>query len=76
MPGGEGPLHCRADGRLAKGDTQRCVTVACTLSSPTNSTLLAKFTVSVRGYTHEDDDMACVDLQVDFTSKPFFGFGW
>ncbi|KAL1737332.1 ML domain-containing protein [Schizophyllum commune] len=36
----------------------------------------AKFTVSVRGYTHEDDDMACVDLQVDFTSKPFFGFGW
>ncbi|TRM66183.1 MD-2-related lipid-recognition domain-containing protein, partial [Schizophyllum amplum] len=36
----------------------------------------AKFVVSVRAYTAEDDDMACVDLQVDFTKRPFFGFGW
>ncbi|TFL03557.1 ML domain-containing protein [Pterulicium gracile] len=37
----------------------------------------AKFTVSVRGYTIDDDDLACVDLKVDFMKKPFLkGFGW
>ncbi|KAJ7189448.1 ML domain-containing protein [Mycena pura] len=29
----------------------------------------AKFTVNVRGYTVDDDDMLCVDLKADFTPK-------
>ncbi|KAF9460819.1 ML domain-containing protein [Collybia nuda] len=32
----------------------------------------AKFSVSVRGFTGEDEDMFCVDLKVDFMKKPFF----
>lgn len=31
-------------------------------------TLVAKFSVAVRGYTAEDDDMVCVDLFIDFVS--------
>jgi hypothetical protein len=34
---------------------------------------LAKFTVNVRGYTNDDDDMLCLDLKVDFMKSPFFG---
>lgn len=29
---------------------------------------VAKFVVSVRGYTADDDDMVCLDLIVDFVS--------
>ncbi|RDB29487.1 Phosphatidylglycerol/phosphatidylinositol transfer protein [Hypsizygus marmoreus] len=36
----------------------------------------AKFIVSVRGYTVEDEDMLCLDLKVDFMKKPFFKLGW
>jgi hypothetical protein len=37
----------------------------------------AKFSVSVRGYTVEEDDMACVDLKVDFMKHPFLQkIGW
>ncbi|EPQ60743.1 Phosphatidylglycerol/phosphatidylinositol transfer protein [Gloeophyllum trabeum ATCC 11539] len=35
-----------------------------------------KFVVNVRGYTADDDDMVCVDLNVDFRKKPFFKMGW
>lgn len=39
---------------------------------------LAKFTISARGYTVDDDDLFCVDLKVDFMKKPFFKLplGW
>ncbi|WVW84722.1 phosphatidylglycerol/phosphatidylinositol transfer protein [Kwoniella bestiolae CBS 10118] len=30
----------------------------------------AKFSVQVRGYTDEDDDMVCLDLFVDFMKRP------
>ncbi|KAG1755202.1 ML domain-containing protein [Suillus paluster] len=36
----------------------------------------AKFSVSVRGYTADDDDMLCLDLKVDFMRSPFLRFGW
>ncbi|KAI0002032.1 hypothetical protein BJV77DRAFT_970781, partial [Russula vinacea] len=38
----------------------------------------AKFTISARGYTVDDDDLFCVDLKVDFMKKPFFKLpvGW
>ncbi|KAH7931043.1 hypothetical protein BV22DRAFT_999375 [Leucogyrophana mollusca] len=36
----------------------------------------AKFTVSVRGYTAEEEDMVCLDLKVDFMKRPFPMFGW
>ncbi|OAX42400.1 hypothetical protein K503DRAFT_847858 [Rhizopogon vinicolor AM-OR11-026] len=36
----------------------------------------AKFTVTVRGYTKDDDDMLCLDLHVDFMKRPFLRFGW
>ncbi|KAI0067734.1 hypothetical protein BV25DRAFT_1876416 [Artomyces pyxidatus] len=36
----------------------------------------AKFAVSVRAYTKDDDDLFCVDLKVDFMKKPFFKLGW
>lgn len=32
--------------------------------------LAAKFTVNVRGYTADDDDLLCADLKVDFMKKP------
>ncbi|KDQ63665.1 hypothetical protein JAAARDRAFT_148241 [Jaapia argillacea MUCL 33604] len=35
----------------------------------------AKFTVAVRGYTAEEDDMLCLNLKVDFMKKPFFRWG-
>ncbi|KZP31260.1 hypothetical protein FIBSPDRAFT_1037711 [Athelia psychrophila] len=35
----------------------------------------AKFKVEVRGYTVDDDDMVCLNLQVDFT-KRFFSAAW
>ena len=28
--------------------------------------LIAKFSIAVRGYTVEDDDMLCVDIRLDF----------
>ncbi|KAI6047568.1 ML domain-containing protein [Pisolithus marmoratus] len=31
----------------------------------------AKFSVSVRGYTVDEDDMLCLDLKVDFMRSPF-----
>ncbi|KAI6153520.1 ML domain-containing protein [Pisolithus tinctorius] len=31
----------------------------------------AKFSVSVRGYTAEEEDMLCLDLKVDFMQSPF-----
>lgn len=31
----------------------------------------AKFTVNVRGYTANDEDMVCLDLKVDFMRFPF-----
>ncbi|KAG8219873.1 hypothetical protein J3R82DRAFT_852 [Butyriboletus roseoflavus] len=31
----------------------------------------AKFSVGIRGYTSEDDDMLCLDLKVDFMRLPF-----
>ena len=31
----------------------------------------AKFLVQVRGYTHDDEDMVCLDLKVDFMKNPF-----
>ncbi|KAG1899139.1 ML domain-containing protein [Suillus fuscotomentosus] len=36
----------------------------------------AKFTVAVRGYTADEDDMLCLDLQVNFMKSPFPRFGW
>ncbi|KAG1801542.1 ML domain-containing protein [Suillus plorans] len=36
----------------------------------------AKFTVAVRGYTKDEDDMLCLDLQVNFMKSPFLRFGW
>ncbi|KAF8271402.1 ML domain-containing protein [Lactarius quietus] len=38
----------------------------------------AKFTINVRGYTVDDDDLFCVDLKVDFMTKPFLKLplGW
>ncbi|THH20645.1 hypothetical protein EW146_g762 [Bondarzewia mesenterica] len=38
----------------------------------------AKFTISVRGYTVDDDSLVCLDLKVDFMKKPFplSKFGW
>lgn len=35
----------------------------------------AKFTVNVNGYTVDDDDMLCLNLNVDFMKK-FPRFGW
>ncbi|KAG9314429.1 hypothetical protein JVU11DRAFT_5226 [Chiua virens] len=39
--------------------------------SPLNLTV-AKFTINVRGYTVDEDDMLCLDLKVDFMKFPFF----
>jgi len=38
----------------------------------------AKFSVNVRAYTFDDDDLFCVDLKVDFMKKPFLKLplGW
>ncbi|KIY50597.1 hypothetical protein FISHEDRAFT_39003 [Fistulina hepatica ATCC 64428] len=37
----------------------------------------AKFVVSVRGYTVDEDDLACVDLKIDFMKKfPSINLGW
>ncbi|KAG6820105.1 hypothetical protein H0H93_005252 [Arthromyces matolae] len=36
----------------------------------------AKFAVHVQGYTAEDDDMLCLDLNVDFMMKPFYQPSW
>ncbi|KAJ8508224.1 hypothetical protein ONZ45_g9490 [Pleurotus djamor] len=37
----------------------------------------AKVTVQVRGYTADDDDLVCLDLNVDFRKHPFFApIGW
>ncbi|TFK57200.1 hypothetical protein OE88DRAFT_1730601 [Heliocybe sulcata] len=35
-----------------------------------------KFVVQVRGYTADEDNMVCVDLNVDFRKKPFLKLGW
>ncbi|KIJ68363.1 hypothetical protein HYDPIDRAFT_24649 [Hydnomerulius pinastri MD-312] len=32
----------------------------------------AKFTVAVRAYTADEEDMLCLDLKVDFMKRPFF----
>jgi len=34
----------------------------------------AKFTVDVRGYTVDDEDMLCLQLKIDFLKRPFFRF--
>ncbi|KAG1757488.1 ML domain-containing protein [Suillus lakei] len=36
----------------------------------------AKFTVGVKGYTVDDEDMLCLDLQVNFMKNPFLRLGW
>ncbi|KAG2350448.1 hypothetical protein BDR05DRAFT_954544 [Suillus weaverae] len=36
----------------------------------------AKFTVAVKGYTVDDEDMLCLDLKVDFMKSPFPRLGW
>lgn len=36
----------------------------------------AKFNVAVRGYTVDDEDLLCLDLQVNFMKSPFPRFGW
>jgi len=36
----------------------------------------AKFTVNVRGYTADDEDMLCLDLRVDFMKSPFLRLEW
>ncbi|KIJ21675.1 hypothetical protein PAXINDRAFT_173771 [Paxillus involutus ATCC 200175] len=53
---------------VEKGD----YTVVQTVSLP-KEIPQAKFTVNVRGYTNDDDDMLCLDLKVDFMKSPFFG---
>ncbi|KAF8843992.1 hypothetical protein BDN67DRAFT_1008439 [Paxillus ammoniavirescens] len=54
---------------VEKGD----YTVVQTVSLP-KEIPQAKFTVTVRGYTKDDEDMLCLDLKVDFMKNPFFGF--
>ena len=39
-------------------------------------TMIAKFSVAVRGYTDEDADMLCLDLYVDFVSLPSIHTSW
>lgn len=43
-------------------------------SSSANTTLthghIAKFTVSVRGFTASEEDLVCLDLRVDFMKSP------
>ncbi|KII93573.1 hypothetical protein PLICRDRAFT_100762 [Plicaturopsis crispa FD-325 SS-3] len=51
---------------IEKGDYEVVQTVALPKEIPQ-----AKFTVNVRGYTVEDEDLTCVDLAVDFR-KNFF----
>lgn len=42
--------------------------------SPTPGlTFVAKFSVAVRAYTADDDDMVCVDLFIDFVSQVLEG---
>ena len=37
----------------------------------------APFKVSVRGYTVDDEDMACVDIEIDFRPKRgLLGLSW
>ncbi|TFY83588.1 hypothetical protein EWM64_g417 [Hericium alpestre] len=36
----------------------------------------AKFSVSAQGYTVDDENLFCVNLQVDFMKNPFPKFGW
>lgn len=36
----------------------------------------AKFTVDVRGYTAEENDLMCLALKVNFMRNPFPHFGW
>ncbi|KIK93650.1 hypothetical protein PAXRUDRAFT_828750 [Paxillus rubicundulus Ve08.2h10] len=54
---------------VEKGD----YTVVQTVSLP-KEIPQAKFSVSVRGYTKDEDDMLCLDLKVDFMKRPFFEF--
>jgi hypothetical protein len=42
---------------------------------PVTESFAAKFTVNVNGYTVDDDDMLCLNLNVDFMKK-FPRFGW
>ncbi|KZT30465.1 hypothetical protein NEOLEDRAFT_1126020 [Neolentinus lepideus HHB14362 ss-1] len=35
-----------------------------------------KFLVNVRGYTADDDNLVCLNLNVDFRKKPFFKLAW
>lgn len=69
-------IYGRTNSRLTKGDPQRYI-----LSSHLRQILLltsdlAKFTVAVRGYTVEEEDMMCLDLKVDFMKNPFPRSGW
>jgi hypothetical protein len=34
--------------------------------------LLAKFAINAHGYTVDEDDLFCVNLNVDFMKRPFF----
>jgi hypothetical protein len=37
---------------------------------------IAKFSVNVKGFTVEEEDIVCVDLKVDFMKRPFPMIGW
>ncbi|KAI6007343.1 ML domain-containing protein [Pisolithus albus] len=45
-------------------------TVVQTVALP-NEIPRAKFSINVRGYTVDDEDMLCLDLKVDFMQSPF-----
>ncbi|KAH7883673.1 ML domain-containing protein [Phlebopus sp. FC_14] len=51
---------------VQKGDYLVSQTVALPKEIPQ-----AKFSVSVRGYTVDEEDMVCLDLKVDFMKNPF-----
>lgn len=71
MPNREGRLRGCTDCSFAKGNSSRYYPITLHPDSPLTSLSSAKFTVNVRGYTVEDEDLTCVDLAVDFR-KNFF----
>ncbi|KAG2366616.1 ML domain-containing protein [Suillus spraguei] len=56
---------------IEKGDYTVVETIALPKEIPQ-----AKFSVNVKGYTQDDEDMLCLNIIVDFMRNPFPRLGW
>lgn len=77
MSGREGSSQGHSNCHLAERDPSRYVHVPCVVRWKAHpGPILAQFSVNIRGYTEEDEDLVCMDLMMDFGILPRSFLPW